>query len=320
MKWEKIDEDETLISVKYNLIICMFLKEFFYFQKSDRIVMVTALCVVIICIVVFFVIGGRNERTTLSADDSLNIQKSPISSNYSTARHQYYQVNGRTAELFPFDPNTADSTQLLRLGLSPWQVRNIYKYRAKGGIYRKASDFARLYGLTVKQYQAMEPYIHISNDYQPASAIYGSERETYARDTLKYPVKIKPTEHILLNTADTNMLKKVPGIGSGYARAIVNYRERLGGYYSVEQLKEIDGFPEEALTFFKLENVSLHKMNINKLTLNQLRKHPYCSFFQAREIMDYRRLKGPIKDLHQLGLLKDFSVDKINRLLPYIEY
>ena len=65
------------------------------------------------------------------------------------ARTTYYAVApNHRAERFCFDPNTADSTQLLRLGLQPWQVRNIYRYRARGGIYRTREDFARLYGLT----------------------------------------------------------------------------------------------------------------------------------------------------------------------------
>ena len=124
-------------------------------------------------------------------------------------------------ETFPFDPNTADSTQLLRLGLEPWQVRNIYKYRARGGIYRKKEDFARLYGLTVKDYRRLEPYIRISSDYLPASTLV--QEEHHERDTLRYPVKIAEGEQVVLNTADTTELRKVPGIGAYYARRIVRY-------------------------------------------------------------------------------------------------
>ena len=80
----------------------------------------------------------------------------------------YNQGEEQRAERFPFDPNTADSTTLLRLGLQPWQVANIYRYRSHGGIYRRPEDFARLYGLTQKQYRELEPYIRISADYRPA--------------------------------------------------------------------------------------------------------------------------------------------------------
>ena len=120
----------------------------------------------------------------------------------------------------------------MRLGLQPWQVRNIYKYRAHGGIYRQKEDFARLYGLTVKQYRELEPYIRISSDYLPASTLVGKHQQT-ERDTLRYPIKLKEDEHVILNTADTTQLKKVPGIGSYYASEIIRHGQRLGGFVKI---------------------------------------------------------------------------------------
>ena len=238
----------------------------------------------------------------------------------------YYEQGTQQVELFPFDPNTADSTQLLKLGLRPWQVRNIYKYRSKGGIYRKPSDFARLYGLTVKQYRMLEPYIRISSDYLPASTLIGEQAQSHAsddnchQDSTRYPVKLKKGETIVLNQADTSELKKVPGIGSAYARAILRYGNRLGGYVSTTQLLEIDGVPESALPYFVLGKSEVRKMNVNKLSLNQLRNHPYIGFYRAKAIVDYRRLHGNLKSLKELSLSPDFSDDIIKKLLPYVDY
>ena len=243
------------------------------------------------------------------------------------------------AERFAFDPNTADSTQLLRLGLKPWQVRSIYRFRAKGGVFSEPSDFARVYGLTLKQYRELEPYIRIGRDYQPAARFVDSRRSAYgssggssagssaghngpavARDTVKYPRKLRPSQHLAVNTADTTALKRVPGIGSYYARRIVAYREKLGGFSSVQQLREIEGMPDEAIPYLTVDPKAIRKLHINKLTLSQLRKHPYLNYYQARDIVDYRRLQGPITSLSQLALLKDFTSHDIERLAPYIEY
>ena len=233
----------------------------------------------------------------------------------------YYDTGGRRAELFPFDPNTADSTQLLRLGLAPWQVRNIYKYRAAGGIYRQPRDFARLYGLTAGQYRRLEPYIRISDDYRPAAEAYPAEpRPAYVRDTTRYPLKLKPGQHVALNTADTALLKRVPGIGSGFARAIVRYRERLGGFYSTAQLMEIGNFPQSALPYFTADPSLCRKLNVNRLNLSQLRRHPYIGFYQAKTIIDHRRLHGPLRSLDDLRLYKDFPPETIERLRHYIEF
>lgn len=237
-------------------------------------------------------------------------------------------------ETFYFDPNTADSTQLLRLGLQPWQVRNIYRYRAKGGVYRKKEDFARLYGLTVKDYRRLEPYIRISEDYLPASTSVGNARRTsfssgtsfpsstrnYKKDSLRYPVKIREGEHVVLNTADTSMLRKVPGIGAYYAKEIVRYGKWLGGYVHVSQLDEIDNFPKEAKKYFVITDPHPQKLSINKLTLQQLRRHPYINYYQAKAIVDYRRLHGDIKSLRDLRFSSDFTDEDIRRLEPYIAY
>ena len=230
--------------------------------------------------------------------------------------------NNRKAALFPFDPNTADSTLLLGLGLEPWQVRNIYKYRARGGIYRQPADFARLYGLTQKQYRQLEPYIRISSDYRPASELpLSREVVTPAtRDTLRHSVKLRQGEHIALNLSDTTLLQRVPGIGSAYARAVVNYRNRLGGFHDVSQLLEISGFPESALPYFQVSDEGVKKLKVNKLTLSQLRQHPYINFYMARAICDFRRLNGPLTSLSQLRNNRDFPPEVIRRLEPYIEY
>ena len=137
---------------------------------------------------------------------------------------------------------------------------------------------------------------------------------------MRYPVKLRPAERVFLNAADTSQLKKVPGIGSYFARQVVNYRARLGGFYALEQLAEIDDFPMESIRYMVLDVENVRRMNLNKLTLNQLKRHPYINFYQARAICDYRRLKGPLHSLDDLRLLKDFSQESIERLRPYVEF
>jgi DNA uptake protein ComE-like DNA-binding protein len=261
--------------------------------------------------------GGNDTSTTTTQKNS------PRSA---ARKNHYYASSPKKVERFAFDPNTADSTQLLRLGLQPWQVRNIYNYRAAGGIYRQPIDFAKLYGLTVKQYRELEPYIRISSDYLPASTLV-KERASYSpkatKDTVvvyQRPTKIKATEHIVLNTADSTALTTIPGIGPYYARRIIQYGNRLGGYVSVEQLDEIDDFPTEAKQYLVINNPAPKKLNINQLSLNELRRHPYINFYMAKAITDYRRLHGTITSLNELRLIKDFTPEVIKRLTPYVAY
>ena len=293
-------------------------REFFYLRKSDRKVIMTLLCVIVAALLVIYLTGGEQQTNELTEVDSLT----EFTHEYRPRENKTYYVMPKEVERFYFDPNTADSSQLLRLGLQPWQVRNIYKYRAAGGTYTKPEDFARLYGLTRKQFRELKPYIRISPDYQPAN---GNQLYAYepvdSRDTIKYPIKLQPVERISLNRADTLQLRKVPGIGYHFASQIIDYRKRLGGFYSINQLLEIEDFPETAIHFFIIpDDEQLRKLNINRLSLSELRKHPYINFYQAKAITDYRRLHGNIKSLQDLRLSKDFPQEAIDRLLPYVEY
>lgn len=284
-------------------------------HKSDRQVLLTFQLVAVLVMGAIFALELTGEREEeLMADE-------PVPQRDTLMHHvpySSYDVARPKAERFPFDPNTADSTQLLRLGLEPWQVRNIYKYRAAGGIFRKKEDFARVYGLTQKMYRELEPYIRISADYQPASLLVKEEKQEH--DTLLFPQKIAEGETVDLAVADTSELKTVPGIGSYFARKIVDYRERLGGYVSVEQLDEIDGFPLQAKKYLRLGEMEVRKLNLNTLSLSELRRHPYLNYYQARTIVEYRRKKGTLKSLDDLRLSRDFPPEARQRLLPYVEF
>lgn len=297
--------------------------DFLYFPRNERRVMLLIVILIVAVAGWFYYAGKSFDTTDIAASDTLSHKgRMAERKDKDGQQYGYYRAEGKTTELFQFDPNTADSTQLLRLGLSPWQVRNIYRYRAKGGVYRDATDFARLYGLTAKKFRELRPYIRISDDYKPAAEVYAmvERREVYVRDTMRYPLKLLPGQQIVLNTADTTTLRKVPGIGTGWARAIINYGNRLGGYCRVSQLKEIEGFPEDALPYFKVINPNPRKLKVNKASLGRLRSHPYINFFQAKAIRDYVRLHGPIKNIRELSLLPDFPPSEISRMEPYIEY
>ena len=303
-------------------------------NRNDRRVLIVTIITGVLILLGIFLLG----------EDTSSPGKSNISGNPRDSRHTRYSrdpgmsytVPVRQPETFYFDPNTADSTQLLRLGLQSWQVRNIYKYRARGGVYRKKEDFARLYGLTVKDYRRLEPYIRISEDYLPAVtlvrkrggedkddrnySVYSNYSENKKRDSVRYPVKLREGEHLVLNTADTSLLRQVPGIGSYYAKEIVRYGKWLGGYVSVDQLDEIDHFPKESKKYFVITHANPRKLNVNKLSIQQLRRHPYINFYQAKAITDYRRLHGDIKSLNDLRFSSDFTEADIRRLIPYVEY
>ena len=324
----------------------MNIKDIIYLQRSDRQAFLVILFVMTVSIALVVLIGNSQTET---AEQSIDSTQNKLIEEATEQKPLYYHDETQVKEAFPFDPNTASSAQLKRLGLQTWQIRSILRYRAKGGVYRRPSDFARVYGITKRQYEALYPFIRIADEYRPASDFYGNEpytrhkagynhyktNGTYPNENLSdnkkqdartdgkvysYPQKLKAGQHININSADTTALMKIPGIGSHYAKSIIRYRERLGGYAKTEQLLEIEGFPEAALFFITIDKEHIKKLNVNNLSLSQLRKHPYLNYYQAKEICDYRRMRGPLKSLQELRLLKDFPPDEIERLEPYITF
>ena len=173
-----------------------------------------------------------------------------------------------------------------------------------------------------KPYRERTVYVRTKVVYRDTAYQRGHRLSDAEHDSLvaHYQPKIRKGDHVVLNTADTTALKTIPGIGPYFARKIIQYGERLGGYVSVDQLDEIEDFPLDAKVFLVIENPSPRKLNVNLLSLNDLKRHPYINYFQARTITDYRRLHGPLKSLNDLRLSKDFPPEAIARLTPYVEF
>lgn len=224
-------------------------------------------------------------------------------------------------ETFDFDPNTADSTTLLRLGLAPYQVRSIYRYRARHGRYHCAEDFRHVPGMTEEVYQRLAPHIRIAPQFQYIDA--HAESATYPhteRDTLRQTAKYAPGTTVDINRADTAQLRRVPQIGIWRARRIIERRDSLGGYVSLDQVMEIGGIPEEVLTWFTVTPGMIKPMKINALGVSQLMRHPYIHYDQALSIVRLRRQGGPIHSWSEIRILDTFSDEDIRRLTPYVTF
>ena len=297
------------------------------FKKSDRrAILLVFAAVVIAWGSVLIDRQLRPQQEMLTSLEALSADSIELDSVYNrvsqTSAHQptqgrYDAIPAPASETFPFDPNTADSTVLLRLGLAPWQVKSIYKYRAKGGRYHCAEDFQHVPGMTPEVWNRLAPAIQIGEAFR-----FYHDRRTEKHDSAHYTRQEKFTEMVVLdlNTADTSELKKIPGIGSVRARQIVRYRDQLGGFASLQQLTEIPNLPEDLAKWFTIGSAISKPIHINELTAAQLARHPYLTYAQAKAIIDYRRNYGRIKNLDELQLLNLFTEDEKHRLMPYIVY
>lgn len=205
-------------------------------------------------------------------------------------------------KLFAFDPNNLPVAQWQKLGLSVRQIKGIKNYEAKGGRFYTKADVKKMYTLTPQDYQRLAPYIQL-----PLSG--GAEN-------------VKALKRVDLNTADSVSLTQLKGIGPSFARRIVQYRKRLGGFHSKQQLKEIFGMDDmryaDVQGQFTIKAGKIKKININKAEFEDLKNFPYLSYKQMNALVQYRKQHGDYEsfdELRNVAILDDAVLKKIK---PYI--
>jgi competence ComEA-like helix-hairpin-helix protein len=218
------------------------------------------------------------------------------------------------ATLFEFDPNKATEGELVSLGIPQKVAARIINYRTKGGTFRTKSDFKKMHGLDSLLYLKLTPYLLLANTKTSASSTpLPKTLHSISKNHVKFD----------LNQADTTQLKSVFGIGTVRAARIVKFRDRLGGFVSLDQLREVYGLDSVVLDrlterCFVTENYTPVTLSLNTATEQDLAAHPYFSRKLANAIVAYRFQHGPfqrIEDLQQIAILKE---EVFNKIKPYL--
>ena len=264
-----------------------------------------------------FALQPEREQAFLSYLDSLD------ESERAARRAQYASRYPQPViRLQPFDPNTADSTLLVTVGLKPWMARNLIRYRNAGKVFRRPEDLQRLYGMNDSLYSTLLPFIQI--DTAMFASSLGMCRVVSDTDTVitTYTPRIKRDTILDLNTADTTEFMLLRGVGRFTAMQIIRYRQALGGYYSTSQLYEISEIANDRidslLPHLYADTSLITPIDVNRASVKQLYSHPYISYKQAEQLYDLRRRKLRLHSPDELSAV--FSPDERQRLLPYLRF
>lgn len=303
-------------------------KDFFYYTRGQRraAVFLLLLMILILGIRIRPFLNAGSEQPFMRTDtdtfffawcDSFyrQLQERPVSRRFPGRRND--SVFSEPV-LFPFDPNTADSATLVSLGLSGYATRNIMRYRKKGGVFRRPEKLGEIYGIDSLLFGRLRSYIRIDTTLFPVR-----KRDSLSKTPLYTPVaKFDSGVTVELNSADTLLLARIPGIGKGFAARIIRYREELGGYYSVEQLRELVGVSDTVYArwapWLVADRSLIRPLSVNKSGVVKLRNHPYLNFYQARILYELRRERGRLKGWEDLFLLEEFTEEDLTRLRPYL--
>lgn len=289
------------------------IQDYFTFSRNER-KGITILLVIIFILAIankmifFFETPGRIDPVLFdSARNELGLLNDSVNRQHidSVDNSKVPPVSLPKTELFPFDPNKATDDEFLKLGLSVKQIQTIRNYQQKGGSFKNREDFFRIWGLSDNQKKRLADWIRI----EIPEPVYALEKATV------------PDFEIELNSADSILLKALPGIGDKLSKRIVKYRDLLGGFYSLNQLKEVYGLSEQTIGLIgnqiTLDAKKIRKIDLNFADLYELSKHPYLQKNLAKRIVEYRTKHGKIQDLTVLRDSMILNIDEYNRIKPY---
>ncbi|NPA37097.1 MAG: helix-hairpin-helix domain-containing protein [Chlorobi bacterium] len=245
------------------------------------------------------------------------------------------QITTVSDSFFDFDPNTVSISRLEKLGVKGRALINWLKLRESGYRFRSSGDIRKIYYLDSILAESLMCYVRIDTTLKSRYRKQHSYKKGYGNHIVKagsfnnpkkrYFEKAEVKEEdfkIEINTADTSEFSVLKGIGKVLSARIVSYRTVLGGYYSVEQLKEVYGMPQETVDknkkYLTVDTSLLRKINVNRSSLRRLKNHPYIDFYLARAIVEYRRKKGKIESIDEVLSLKEAKDKDKSKLAVYL--
>jgi len=300
-------------------------KDWFFFSRSQKIGILALVIIILVLLATKVTLSlWLDHHTSKDNFESearifLDSLKKVPPKDYYQKHYNYYPNNkpSATYEKLPapiltrFNPNTADSVQFVKLGIRPKIASNILKYRRKGGKFRKAEDFGKIWGIDKEQMQKLLVYVDIPTETTPTQTIA--------------PARIAKTDNIIeLNSADTTQLQQVKGIGAGFARRIAAYRKRLGGFIKIDQLREVWGITPDLYnsiaSHFSINPRLIQTININRASIERLKYHPYLNFYRAKAIYELRLSKGTLKSIDDLRNLSALDKETLSKIEPYLSF
>jgi len=297
------------------------LKTIFDFNRGERIGIIVLILILIGVIIFPYLVkesrkNNQDEFVKFVKDVEL-FEKSLrlINDSIDEARQlNFQQMDKSIAENkltpFPFNPNKLPSELWSKMGLKDWQIRVIKNFESKGGHFYNKEDLKKIVSISRSEYSILEPFIIISE----------SKPEFTNHTKVISPKK----ERVLveLNTADSLNLISLYGIGPAFAKRIIKYRTLLGGFYSTSQLLEVYGFDQDKLDkiddYIEVNPNMLLKININKVSTDILKKHPYFDYYTAKAIVDQRIILGKYSSMDQIKQIPLIHDELFKKIRNYI--
>jgi competence ComEA-like helix-hairpin-helix protein len=244
----------------------------------------------------------------------------------------------RKLNLQVFNPNKVSVTLLHKMGLPSHVIVNWMKYLESGGRFYSSSDVSKIYGLDSATVKAIQPFLSFKGDNFQKQKL-ADKNSGRSEPTEKASLNCKrggvshtedrlprrESEQIIeINGATVEDFKQLAGIGDVLSKRIVAFRQALGGFYKVHQIKEVYGISNDMFQNIRgslvVKGGPTRLIDINHVSLRTLKAHPYINFYQARDIVEYRKENAEIESSEVLKTFASFDEQSLEKLLPYVSF
>ncbi|MFN5371297.1 MAG: helix-hairpin-helix domain-containing protein [Bacteroidia bacterium] len=247
-----------------------------------------------------------------------NIRFTPFQKQWIDSLHQVDRLafekkrykSAEEFERFEFNPNTLAEEGWVRLGFTSKQAASIVKLRNKGFRFKQKQDLKKIFCVSEKKYQDLEAFIRLDTKDENSVPKENKQHAAFAK--------------LELNTSDSSGLLSIKGIGPFRASKIIRHRTRLGGFWSLNQLKEIKGFNDTLIAdlsrYLTVDSMRINRIRINTIAPDELQKHPYCWYGVGKSIVNYRSKHGQFRSTDDLRKIYALKPEQIERLSHYLSF
>ena len=290
-------------------------KNYFQFSKEQQRGILGLFFVVIVIQSILFFVDFRSAP-------SVNLEGQKWLSLNSEINVLEKQQNQQVVKIYSFNPNFITDYKGYKLGMSVSEIDKLLAFRKENKYVNSAEEFQAVTGISDSLLAVISPYFKfpdwVKNKATAKSAAFSNTKSEYFSKKEKNVVKD-------INQATQEDLIKIYGIGEAISMRILKFKESLGGFVSMEQMKDIWGLSPEVIeklnANFKVSTLpSLKKIDINNASVKELAQFPYFKYTLAREIVIYRSMNGDIKNASDLTKIKGMSIDKATIIALYLDF
>lgn len=284
----------------------------FGFTKGDRNgIFVFSLILILGIVVNYFSINSIDDsdqnRIVSTTEDSLQQLIDSL---------KYQQSLDNQRMIYPFNPNFITDYKGYTLEMTTTEIDRLLEFRAKDQWINSKAQFQRVTKVSDEWMSTYSQYFKFP-DWVVEAEARRANKSTVKRQ-LSYAEKKD------LNTLNEDDLQLVEGIGPVLSKRIIRFRDKIGGFTDMIQLKDVYGLKQEVIETLKQSialksPVVVDKKDINSILVVELAELPYFDYELAREVVNFIRLRQGIKSFEELSKINDFPAYKLDRIQLYLE-